>query len=97
MSGTASVILASKQNVLIVPNTAIRAVNGQRGLTVLKDGESVDTVATFGISNDTNTEVLTGVSEGDVIVIPQARASASGNANNRGVQIGGPGQAFPGR
>ena len=97
MSGTAAVILASKQNVLIVQNTAIRTVNGQRGLTVLKDGESVDTVATFGISNDTNTEVLTGVSEGDVIVIPQARAGASNNANNRGVQIGGPGQAFPGR
>ena len=100
MSGTAAVILASKQNVLIVPNTAIRSLNGQRGLTVLKDGESVDTVATFGISNETSTEVLTGVNEGDVVVIPQARASASGNANGngqRGVQIGGPGQGFQGR
>ena len=98
MSGTASVILASKQNVLIVPNTAIRTVNGQRGVTVLKDGESVDTVATFGIANDTSTEVVSGLSEGDVIVIPQARASASNNANGgRGVQIGGPGQGFPGR
>ena len=90
MSGTASVILASKQNVLIVPNTAIRTISGQRGVTVLKDGESVDTVATFGISNDTNTEVVSGLAEGDVIVIPQARANASNNANR-----GGPGGQAP--
>ena len=96
MSGTAAVIIASKQNVLIVPNTAIRTINGQRGLSVLKDGETVDTVAQFGLSNDTNTEVVSGVAEGDVIVIPQARASASGG--NRGVQIGGPAGGFgPGR
>ena len=97
MSGTAAVIIASKQNVLVVPNTAIRTVNGQRGLSVLKDGETVDTVAQFGLSNDTNTEVISGVAEGDVIVIPQARAGTSANPN-RGVQIGGGGGGFgPGR
>ena len=56
----------------------------------MKDGQPVDTDVTFGISNDTVTEVLTGVQEGDVVVLPQPRATAS-SAGGRGVQIGGGG------
>ena len=93
MSGTAAVILASKQNVLTVPNTTIRTVNGQRGVQVLNGGEVVDTAVTFGLSNDTVTEVVNGLAEGDTVVIPQARASAS-TQPNRGVQLGPPGGGF---
>ena len=97
MTGTASVILASKQNVLVVPNTAIRTVNGQRGVQVLKGGEIVDTPAQFGVSNDTLTEVTNGLAEGDTIVIPQARAGAS-TQPNRGIGGGnGTGQVIFGR
>jgi multidrug efflux pump subunit AcrA (membrane-fusion protein) len=96
MSASASVILASKQNVLTVPNTAIRTINGQRGVQVLAGGEIVDTAATFGLSNDTVTEVVSGLSEGDIVVIPTVKATSS-SANPRGgggVQIQGPGQVF---
>ena len=93
MSGTAAVILASKQNVLTVPNTTIRTVNGQRGVQVLNGGEVVETAVTFGLSNDTVTEVVSGLAEGDTVVIPQARASAS-TQPNRGVQLGPPGGGF---
>ena len=92
MSATANVILASKQNVLIVPNGAVRTVGGRRVVQVLKDGETVDTAATFGLSNDTVTEVVSGLNEGDVVVIPQARASSStANPNQRGNFGGGAG------
>ena len=86
-------ILASKQNVLTVPNTTIRTVNGQRGVQVLKDGEIVDTAATFGLSNDTITEVVSGLAEGDVVVIPTVKATTSSANPNRGggVQIPGAG------
>ncbi|HZP95445.1 MAG TPA: efflux RND transporter periplasmic adaptor subunit [Candidatus Limnocylindria bacterium] len=89
MSGTAAVILASKQNVLLVPNTAIRTLSGQRGVQVLKGGEPVDTPVTFGLANDQFTEAVSGLAEGDVIVIPQARAGASAQPN-RGFGGGGP-------
>jgi HlyD family secretion protein len=96
MSASASVILASKQNVLTVPNTAIRTLSGQRGVQVLKDGEIVDTAATFGLANDTLTEVVSGLAEGDVVVIPTVKATTSSGNPNRGggVQIQGPGQVF---
>jgi RND family efflux transporter MFP subunit len=96
MSGTAQVILASSPNALTVPNLAVKTASGRRYLTVMKDGQPVDsTDVTFGIANDTVTEVLTGVQEGDVVVLPQPRAAASGGAN-RGIQIGG-GPGGPGR
>ena len=90
MSGTANVIIASSPTTLTVPNLAVKTASGRRYLTVMKDGQQIDTDVTFGISNDTVTEVLTGVQEGDVVVLPQPRATAS-NAN-RGVQFGGPGR-----
>jgi len=94
MSGTANVIIASSPNTLVVPNLAVKTASGRRYLTVMKDGQQVDTDVTFGIANDTVTEVLTGVQDGDVVVLPQPRAAAS----NRGIQIGGgPQQVGPGR
>jgi RND family efflux transporter MFP subunit len=96
MSGTANVIIASSPNALTVPNLAVKTASGRRYLTVMKDGQQVDTDVTFGLSNDTVTEVVTGVQEGDVVVLPQPRAAASGGAN-RGIQIGGGGAPVPGR
>ena len=92
MSGTAAIIIASRQNVLTVPNLAIRTTNGRRYLQVLKDGQPVDTDVTFGISNDTVTEVTSGLQEGDTIVLPQPRAPASG-AGAGDVRLGGRGGA----
>jgi HlyD family secretion protein len=77
MTGTATVIIASRQDVLTVPNLAIRTASGRRYLQILKGGEAVDTDATFGIANDTTTEVVSGVAEGDLVVLPAARATAT--------------------
>ncbi|HEV8229975.1 MAG TPA: biotin/lipoyl-binding protein [Candidatus Limnocylindria bacterium] len=93
MSGTANVILASKQNVLTVPNLAIRTQGTRRYVQVLRDGQAVDVDATFGITNDTITEVTGGgLQEGDLVILPQARSGAT-TAPNRGIQQGpgGPG------
>ena len=49
----------------------------------------VETAVQFGIANDTVTEVVNGLAEGDVVVIPQARSAASAQPN-RGGPGGGP-------
>jgi len=93
MSGTANVILVSRQDVLTVPNLAIRTQGTRRYLQVLKDGQPVDVDATFGIANDTLTEVTGGgLKEGDLVILPQARAGATVAPNRGGQQVpGGPG------
>ena len=77
MSGTANVVIASRQGILTVPNLAIRTTSGKRYVQVLKDGEAVDTDVTFGIANDTVTEVTAGLAEGDLVVLPQSRTTST--------------------
>src|SRR5206468_8135859 len=69
MSGTAAVIIASQQGVITVPNLAVRTVNGQRTVQVMRNGTPEDAQVTFGISNETVTEIKSGLNEGDVVVI----------------------------
>ena len=89
MTGTATVVIASRQGVLTVPNLAIRTTNGRRYLQILKDGEAVDTDVVFGIANDTTTEVVSGVQEGDLAVLPAARATATARPGIGGGGFGG--------
>jgi RND family efflux transporter MFP subunit len=87
MTGTANVIIASSANTLTVPNTAVKTTGGRRYLTVMQNGQAIDEMnVTFGIANDTVTEVLSGVQEGDVVVLPQPRATATA-AGGRGIQV----------
>jgi RND family efflux transporter MFP subunit len=78
MSGSANVIIASKRDVLVVPNLAIRNLGGQRGVQVLRGGEPVAlTDVQFGIASDQATEVISGLAEGELVVLPTARSSNS--------------------
>lgn len=89
MSGTASVILASRTGVLTVPNLAIRTTGGRRGVQVLRNGEAVDAEVVFGLATDSVTEVVSGLQEGDLVVLPQARATTTQTGG--GQRIPGPG------
>jgi macrolide-specific efflux system membrane fusion protein len=89
MSGTAAVIIASQQGVLTVPNLAVRTVGGQRTLQVMRNGTPEEAQVTFGISNETVTEIKSGLSEGDVVVIPQARPTTTTRPGGFGPGGGG--------
>jgi HlyD family secretion protein len=89
MTGTATVVIASRQDVLTVPNLAIRTASGRRYLQILKGGEVVDTEVTFGIANETTTEVVSGVAEGDLAVLPAARTTATARPGVGGGGLGG--------
>ncbi|MDH7476063.1 MAG: efflux RND transporter periplasmic adaptor subunit [Microgenomates group bacterium] len=68
MSATANIIINKKINVLTVPLTAIIKQNDLNYLRVLKKGQIILTPVEIGISSDTKTEVIGGISEGDEIV-----------------------------
>lgn len=69
MNASVSIIIDRRQNVLLVPNRAIRTSGRQRTVTVYYQGETITLPVTVGLVGDTHTEILSGVREGDLIVI----------------------------
>ena len=90
MTGTATVIVANKPDVLTVPNLAIRSSSGRRFVQVLREGKVEEATVAFGISNESMTEVTEGLQEGDQVVLPQPRATtAQQQLGQRPVPAGG--------
>jgi multidrug efflux pump subunit AcrA (membrane-fusion protein) len=71
MTANANLITAEKNNVLLVPNQAINADRSTGSFTVnLKVGDTVEEVpVTIGLRDNRNTEITSGLQEGDVLVI----------------------------
>lgn len=94
MTASANIVTEQKENVLMVPNRAIR-VDGRNRVVDLVVGEATETrVVQTGMSNDQFTEVVEGLSEGDQVLI--RTTSASGFRGMGGAMVsGGPAPAGP--
>ncbi len=68
MSTSASIITGTKNDVLIVPVSAIQSEEGESYVRVMKNGKMQEVSVETGISSDTYTEIASGLSEGDTIV-----------------------------
>jgi HlyD family secretion protein len=89
MTTNLNIIVEQRDDVLTVPNKAVKTVNKQKVVTVLSDGKQVQTPVQVGLSNDTSTEITGGLTEGDVVVLGATTTTAS-------VSGGGPGMGIPG-
>ncbi|MBA7481883.1 Macrolide export protein MacA [subsurface metagenome] len=80
MSAIADIILEGQSNVLLVPNRAIsQDSQGNPVVKVMVNEEIEERPVVPGISDGFNTEIVSGLSEGDVIVIEtKAKSSDSG-------------------
>ena len=72
MSVSATIIANTAQDVLIVPNSAIKNQNGISYVEILQGSPSVtlpeQVQVQTGLVDDTNTEITSGLKEGDIIV-----------------------------
>ncbi len=69
MSATATIITEEKSDVLLIPVDAIQTSDGKTYVTVVKGEDKETTEVTLGLVNNTEAEVTSGLSEGDVILI----------------------------
>lgn len=74
MSVSAEIVTDSRSGVLIVPNSAIKSMNGSRfveiaGGTSTSEGSVRLAKVETGASDDMNTEIISGLREGDRIVV----------------------------
>jgi RND family efflux transporter MFP subunit len=70
MSATAEVIIERSDNVLVIPNRTIRGTLQSPMVVVLVDGGQEQRQITLGLSDGFNTEVLSGLEEGEKVVVP---------------------------
>ena len=82
MSVTASIITEVKQNVLIAPNGAIKQSGDFKYVEVLENEKPNQAEVQTGITNDTETEIKSGISEGQEVVTQTISGSSSSNSNN---------------
>jgi HlyD family secretion protein len=80
MTGTASIALASKQNVLVVPNAALHSADGRTFVEVVKDGQEARTDVRIGLTGATTSEVTDGLTEGQIVALPQSVGGLSAEA-----------------
>jgi HlyD family secretion protein len=77
MTARVSLHVGERNNVLIIPTLAIKDNKGQRFVQVLRNGqtqpESVKIVT--GMASEDRIEVVSGLQEGDTIVLPQSGAA----------------------
>lgn len=91
LTATASIIVEQRHNVLYVPNRAVKNVRGMRIVQVARpDGQIVEKEVRTGISDDSNTEIVSGLSDGDIAAIV---ATAAPPATSSGM-FGGNRQMF---
>lgn len=90
MTAAASVVIAQHQDVLMVPNQAIRVVGNQRTVTVLFEGQQIPVQVSIGLTNETMSEVTGNqLKEGDEVVLNPSTATANSNRFFGGVGGGG--------
>lgn len=93
MSVAASIIVNSKIDVLVVPNAAVKQQNSQTTVDVLTAGAKTPTRTSVrtGIANDTETEIISGINEGDEVVVQTITAAATAPATAANAQLRIPG------
>jgi len=82
MSVSATIITDIESDVLLANSTAITTSNGESTVQVMKDGKPVTTIIEIGGSNDTQTIIVSGISEGDTIVTGSSTSIKNSNTTS---------------
>jgi hypothetical protein len=82
MAVTATIITSVKNDVLVVPNSAVQTLNGTSTVRVLKNGQATPVDVEIGNTSDTQTEIVSGLSEGDQVIIGTTIQAAGGKTGS---------------
>jgi len=93
MSATADIISEIKDNVLLIPSSAVQTVGSESTVKVLKNGQVTTVSVEVGDSSDSQTEITSGLSEGDTVITStistSTTTSGSSSPFSGGLRVGG--------
>ncbi len=83
MTSSVTIVYLRKDDVLMVPNRAIRAQGRDRVVDVVVDGRKETRAVSIGAADDQHTEITSGLQEGDQVVVAGATTTTTSTGANR--------------
>lgn len=77
MTANASIIVDTKTDVLMVPSTAVKTSNGVSTVERMVNGKPETVTVETGITSDSDTEIVSGLAEGDTVVTATINSSTT--------------------
>lgn len=77
MSVSASIIINSKQDVLSISNSAVKQSGETSYVEIMENNTPRRQTVEVGLSNDTSTEIVSGINEGDSVITQTIAASSN--------------------
>jgi HlyD family secretion protein len=81
MSVSTEIITAARQDVLTIPSAAIKYLGDEVAVEILQRGNPVRQPIVIGISNDSSTEVISGLEEGQEIITATSQSGGTQTAS----------------
>ncbi len=81
MAVDATIITAVKDNVILVPNSAVQTSGTQTTVRIMKNGKVTPVNVTVGASDSADTEIVSGVNEGDTVVTSAITTGATSGSS----------------
>jgi len=90
MSVSAAIITDARQDVLLAPNAAVKTEGNTNYVEVMKNKVPEQQSVEIGLANDSYTEIISGLKEGDQVVTQTISASPTATpSSNNGLRIPG--------
>lgn len=83
MSATINFVMGLRENVLTLPLNAVKKKNGRSYVFVEENGEVAAKPVQTGLENNSSVEVVSGIAEGALVVIPNAKIVQDLLSDNR--------------
>jgi multidrug efflux pump subunit AcrA (membrane-fusion protein) len=84
MSANVDVIIGEADNVLNVPTAAVTGSGQNASVTVLRNGKQVRVPVVAGLQGDSSIAILSGLTAGEQVVLPQVALSSTGTGSSSG-------------
>lgn len=68
MTASANIITQIKDNVILIPSSAVQTQDGQSFVRILRNGKIEQADVETGLSSNTQVEIVSGLAQGDIIV-----------------------------
>jgi len=89
MSVSATITTEVKQDVLVISSSAVKTSGDSRYVEIMVNGKVSQQTVEIGISSDTQTEITSGLKEGDTVVTQTSTNSSTGTTSRSNSSGGG--------